>query len=243
MSMCAQEFVDLHQHVLYGMDDGPKTAEEMQAMLEMDAKEGISLIFATSHSSNRLQRDGGELYRKHLEEANAYCREKQLPVKVVEGCEIFYTDTTSDMLAQGKLMTLASSRYALLEFNVDCDIGEIASAASLYNFGFIPVIAHVERYRCLVRNAARAMDMKDRCGLSFQMNADSVVSPYGFFRRRFVEKMLKAHAIDVIATDAHSVSTRPPRMKEAFAKIARDHGEEYAQSLVSFGKMIVASSI
>lgn len=238
--MKADGFSDLHQHVLWGIDDGPRTPEQMQALLRQDMEEGIRLVYATSHAYPQERAFNYALYRERLREANAYCKSQGWPLHVLPGCEIHYCPAVADHLAAGKLPTLGNSRRALIEFNTNVSASEIGEAANkLYCSGHPPVLAHVERYRSLLLFPERAIEMREEYGLLYQMNCETVVQPRGFIERRFVRKMLEECAVDAIATDAHDVVNRPAHMKNAYRKIAREYGKDYAQQLVCMGWMLM----
>ena len=236
------KFTDIHQHVLWGVDDGPQTRKQMHALLKEDVKNGISVVFATSHAYPKTRHFDKELYLKRLQEANDYCQRKGLPLKVLSGSEIHYCSTVADRLTSEKLLTLGESKYVLIEFSTDVKIERIEKASdSLYCAGYLPIVAHVERYRCLVKSPKRAMEIREDYGLRFQMNCETILHPHGFREKRFVNRMLEEEAIDAIATDAHDVVRRPVLMKKAYEKIVRKYGKEYARMLVHFGKKIIKS--
>lgn len=234
--MKSDGFADLHQHVLWGLDDGPQTSEQMRALLRQDVEEGIQLVFATAHAYPKLRAFDLALYRERLAEANACCESEGWPLRVVPGCEIHYCDSVPDLLTAGKLPALENSRHVLIEFAPDISLAEIGEAADrLYRTGYTPALAHVERYQRLVCSPERAMDMREEYGLLFQMNCETVLHPRGFRERRFVSWLLKAQTIDAIATDAHDAIHRPARMKAAYQKIAKEQGMDYAERVVSLG--------
>ena len=241
--MKPKHFSDLHQHVLWGLDDGPQTRKQMHALLKQDAAAGIEIVFATSHAYPKTAHFDLELYRKRLQEANRYCKKKGLPLKVLAGSEIHYCSAVADRLSAGKLVSLADSKYVLIEFAEDVRTEKIASAAdSLYCAGFLPVVAHVERIQCLTKSPKLAMEMREEYGLLFQMNCETVLHPRGFRQKRFVKHMLREHAIDVLATDAHDVFRRPVLMREAYRKICEDYGSRYARKLTRLGWKIAGLS-
>ena len=232
-------FTDIHQHVLWGLDDGPKTPEQMHALLAQNVQSGISLIFATSHAYPKTRPFELALYRERLDEANAYCESQGWSLRVLSGCEIHYCDSVPDLLTAGKLPALGNSRHVLIEFDHDTALSQIGEAAdSLYRAGFQPVLAHVERYRCLVRSPRRAMEAREEYGLIYQMNCETVLRPAGLWKGRFAEKLLNARAIDAIATDAHDTALRPVRMREAYQQLALQYGIRYAGQLVRFGRQL-----
>lgn len=232
MGKRSRGFTDLHQHVLWGIDDGPKTAKQMYAMLELAVKDGVERIAATSHAYPKTQPFDLELYRSRLEEANAYCVRRGWPLRLIEGCEIHYCDSVPDLLVAGKLPTLGGSNYALIEFDDDVEPQQIGLASDrLFRVGFRPVIAHVERCRKLLRSPKRAMELREEYGLIYQMNCETVLLPFDFLERRFVRLMLHAQAIDLIASDAHDTRNRPTCMRETYQELCAQYGRSYARRL------------
>lgn len=237
--MIAPGFADLHQHVLWGLDDGPQSPQEMHSLLRAAAEDGIGLIAATAHADPAARPFPLSLYYQRLAEANAYCQEKGLPLRLVSGCEILYCNSVPDLLTAGKLPALGNSRHVLIEFDHNAALSQISEAAdSLYRAGFQSVLAHVERYRCLVRSPRRAMEAREEYGLIYQMNCETVLHPAGLWKRRFAEKLLNARAIDAIATDAHDTALRPVRMREAYQQLVLQYGVRYAGRLVRFGRQL-----
>ena len=232
-----EPFADVHQHVLWGLDDGPQSAQEMHDLLQQDAEEGVGIVYATSHAYPAVQPFDMERYRERLAEANDYCSSQDLNVKVLPGCEIHYCDSVPDSLSAGKLPTLGDTRYALIEFSTDVSLDRMRDGADcLYRAGFTPVVAHVERYACLRRFPGRAAELRDEYGLLFQMNCDTILAPRGYLMKRFVLRLLDAKAIDIVASDAHDVLHRPVRMKEAYEALCRLQGELEANRMMTFGQ-------
>lgn len=234
--MKPEGFADLHQHVLWGLDGGPQTPEQMRALLRKNVQEGIRLVFATAHAYPKLRAFDLALYRERLAEANACCESEDWPLRVLPGCEIRCCSFVPDLLAAGRLPALGDSHRVLIEFDSDVSPAEIGEAADkLYRTGYPPVLAHVERCQRLVCSPERAMDMREEYGLLYQMNSETVLQPRGFREKHFVKRMLASCAIDAIATDAHDAIRRPARMKAAYQKIAKEQGMDYAERLVSLG--------
>ena len=232
-------FTDFHQHVLWGLDDGPKTAKQMYAMLERAAADGIRLIAATSHAYPETREFNAAKYRKRLAEANEYCRQRQLALKVISGCEIHYSDRVPDLLRSNRLPTIGGTRVALIEFDYDASLEEIGEAADkLYRAGCRMMVAHIERYRSAVRSPGKAMELREEYGLYYQMNCNTVLHPRGLLGKRFVRRMLEARAIDLVATDAHDTERRPVCMKAAHAELTKRCGRKYAKKLVTFGRKL-----
>lgn len=227
-------FTDIHHHILCGMDDGARSPDEMRDMLRRAAQDGIARIVATPHVTPGLAYFDRERYDRTLKDAQAYCRAEGIPVALYAGAEILYTDQTCRFLAEGRVPTLAGTEYVLVEFSPDIRCDRLYGAlAQLLRAGFLPVIAHAERYRCLTRHPARAVELRRALDVCFQVNCSSILRPGDFFARRFIEKLLEWDMLDAIATDAHRADgPRTIHMREAWLKIEKKFGEIRANGLV-----------
>lgn len=227
-------FMDVHCHVLYGMDDGAKSRKMMYAMLRRAASEGITRIVATPHVTPGVHRFDREQYAQAIQEAVEYCRVEGLGISIYEGCEVLYTRQASRLLGEGKIPTLAGTERVLVEFSPDIRYEELCDALDdLQHNGFLPVIAHVERYRCLVVRPSRAEKIKQQMNIYFQMNCNTLLVKKGFFERRFVKRMLKKQLIDALGTDAHNTTSRKAQMQAAWRAVKREYGASYATRLTN----------
>ena len=228
----AKRFTDIHHHLLYGIDDGPDARRKMYAILRRAEDEGITRIVATPHVTPGVRRFNREQYDKALREARAYCQREGLDIEIFEGAEILYTDQSCRHLQEGRVPTLAGTDRVLVEFSPDVRFERMREALQrIASGGFSPVVAHVERYQCLVRWPSRAERLKDEINLYYQMNCSTIIHCKGFFVRRFVRKMLDLELIDAIASDAHNTTSRPVRMRKAWSILRKNYGKAYARQL------------
>ncbi len=222
-------FIDIHQHVNYGLDDGATDFPAAARMIERAYANGITAIIATTHALSGRARFDLDTYDRHLQTLADYCREHRLPVALYPGCEILYADSTVDDLIRGRIPTLAGSRFVLVEFDPDIVYDALANAARvLANAGFTPVVAHVERYINLMRSLERVRELRALYGARVQMNADTIVRPPGFFTRRTIDAMLREGLVDYIASDAHNLTGRGAHMKDAYDILKKQYGHERA---------------
>lgn len=225
-------FVDIHHHILYGLDDGPRTYEEMTAMLRLAAAEGIGAIIATPHVTPGLEPVNDALMERRLSEARAYCLDSGLDLRIFPGAEVLYTPTLENLASQGRVPPLAGTRYVLLEFKRRAKFGEIESAVRLLlNGGYIPILAHIERYSCLTRNLPRLKRLKTKCAFLCQMNCAALTG--GVFSRWSARRLLRRGLIDFAATDAHNGSTRVCSMCAFHRAVEAFAGEELAKALTA----------
>ncbi len=214
----AQGFVDVHHHLLYGLDaDGPQTREEMTAMIQRAAAEGITVLIATPHVVPGIRFFDAALYQERLAEAREYCESAGICLTILPGAELWYTDFTCSMLQEGRVPALADTRHVLVEFRPDIQFAELEAALRrIAQSGFLPLLAHVERYGCLVRKPSRLQTLKESLPVNFQVNCAALYDSQGWLMRRFLRFALRHALVDAIATDAHNTTSRAADMQRAY---------------------------
>lgn len=221
-------FVDIHHHLVYGVDDGARTFEDMQKMILRAAQEGVTDIVCTSHATPGGRPFPADVYISHLEKAREWIAQEGISLRLYNGCEILYTDASARLLKEGHLPSLADTYNALVEFTPDTDFKRMCDAArSIGNAGFNVIFAHVERYQAL-RNFNHVKALRDDYDVYMQMNANTVVTKKGFFFDRWVRHMLDEGFIDCVATDAHNITSRPCSMRICYEMLKERYGREVA---------------
>ena len=219
-------------HLVPGVDDGSRSLEESTAMLRRSARQGVSCAFATPHSfafktSPERVRDRFERLKRHAEQLG-------LPVRLFLGCEIRVEPETADACAEklktGRYPTLGNSRYALLEFDPFLCTQEDAEfcAGRFVSAGFVPVIAHAERYRF---TSVAGTERLREAGARIQINAYSIVNERAAWIRENANALLAARLVDQIGTDAHRMDHRPPLLDEGIEALCRQYTEAYAEKI------------
>ena len=202
--------IDLHCHILPGLDDGAGSLEESVEMARIAARQGIRVLVATPHCVEDLTyqvRSGVKMLRQLL-------REQQIPVQVYPGMEIFGTFDTARLLRQGKLLTLNGSRYPLIEFPFHTDGEEETEVLEeVIEAGFTPLIAHPERYSCVCDDPEIVNRWKEM-GCHFQINRGSLLGRFGSRAQQMGMELVGRGFASVVATDAHSPRLRTPRLQD-----------------------------
>lgn len=207
--------IDIHAHILPGIDDGARDWEETRTLLRIAADQGIDHIVATPHFSRKRDPEAlRELYRQACRESEA------VGIRLSLGQEILYFEELPRYLEEGRALTLAQSRYVLVEFHPQDGYTRLCRAVrDLVQAGYFPVLAHVERYPCL-RKEGRTAELI-QSGAYLQINADSLLG--GIFDRQFVwckrETMNKR--VHFIATDMHRADSRPPHLGKVSERMAK----------------------
>lgn len=231
-----QELTDIHQHLLWGIDDGADSKEIMYSMLREAQRQGIKTIVATSHARPGLQPFDMGLYTERLTEAQCFCKTEDLGICVLPGAEIAWTHQTPLALRQGRIPTMGGTDYVLLELwrNISWQTAQDA-VKQLTRAGYCPVLAHPERYLAFIRSPKKTLQFRNETGALLQLNADTVLSPRNYWERRFTEYLLKEGAVDAIASDAHDCINRPVNMEAAYQWLTIHTDAAYAKELVTFG--------
>lgn len=206
--------IDVHSHILPGLDDGSSNMEESLEMLRMAYQQGVRQIIATPHYSGRFRDASPGRVRKLCEEVQEAARQQGMKIRIYPGQEIMYTDEAADLLREGKLLTMADSRYVLVEFFPSVTWSALQQAVrTLMMSGCVPVIAHAERYPCLRENG-RIDALRDQ-GILIQLNYRSAGGNWHDRTTRWCRKMLKEKKADLLGTDMHNTGNRSPSTQSA----------------------------
>lgn len=221
-------FIDIHTHILPGVDDGAANLQEACQLVRMARQDGTQALFLTPH----YRGDEGEHSVLKLQEIFSQLRERvarEMPdVQLYLGTEIRFDTDVPEKLLQGRLLPMGGSDFVLLEFGIQAMKSQILMAVSeTLRYGFIPIVAHGERCRAFYTQTALVDEVRHLGGY-IQVNADSVMGVHGFSVKRFCHKLLKAQKVDFIATDAHDSQNRPPLLSKCFLQVRKKYGEEYA---------------
>lgn len=228
--------IDIHSHIVFDVDDGPKTIEDSRALLEESYRQGVRTIISTSHRRKGMFETPEAKIEENFKQVQELAKEIADDLTVLYGAEIYYTSYILDKLEQGKIPRLADSQYALIEFSMITPYKEIHTALSnVLRLGVTPVVAHIERYHCLENDEKKVRDLINM-GCYTQINSSSVLKPklfgdtYKFMKKRaqfFLEKDL----VHFVASDMHNLDPRPPYMQEAYQIISKKYGESHAEQL------------
>lgn len=225
------KLVNIHCHMLYGVDDGAADEKMMQRMLDISYRSGVRTVCMTPHHNPRYFHSVPERIADSYERAVRYAREKYPDMTLFLGQELYCCHDSVADLINGKCLTLNKTRNVLLEFDPYADGNEIIGGASrLLASGFIPLIAHIERYSAITAKPELIKKLR-ALGAGIQVNAAAVMGKYGFFEKHYVLHLIKKGLVDVIADDCHDVTDKPPCLAEAYNAVCRKFGEDVAIKL------------
>lgn len=224
-------FIDIHTHILPGVDDGAGDLSGAVALLRQACQQGTGAVVLTPHYRGRYRGNEKQklepVFARLQQAVKGECPDLELYL----GCEIGYEMDVSEKLAQGKLPTMNGTQYVLLEFREGSFRSRILDGVlEVLNFGYIPIVAHVERYDAFRNNPRLADEVMD-LGALLQVNADSVMGKCGFGIKHYCHKLLKSHMVHFVATDAHDEKMRKPDLRACYQKVRRKYGRDYAELL------------
>lgn len=233
---CDMSVIDVHAHILCGVDDGSKNMGTTRRMLKRAYEQGVRAIIATPHYTKQRWRPSPAQIRRLICDVQEEADRITPGLTIYSGMEIYYHSGMEKGLLSGKLLTLADSRYVLIEFHPSVAYSQIEAAVrELSLSGYIPVIAHVERYQCL-RQGSHLSNIREMGG-RIQMNYCSLVHTNGMFdvrgvrERSWCRKVLAGGMVDLLGSDMHGMNHRPPEYEAAARWISGKLGEDILQQL------------
>lgn len=226
--------IDIHCHILPGVDDGSDSMEMSVAMARTAWDRGTRIITATPHF-NRPDQDPDiglrELLRAY-EELKRRLREAGCPMKLTLGMELFASRGLEDILSERMLQPLNGSRYLLTEFDFRERLNEMDWALDrIRDAGFVPVVAHPERYEAIQRRPD-TIDAWYLQGIVLQLNKDSILGRLGSGAFRCAWHTLHRGLAHVVASDAHTDRIRNPGLDHLRQVLKQELSEDYTAFLL-----------
>ncbi|MCI7813961.1 MAG: hypothetical protein MR543_09855 [Robinsoniella sp.] len=224
--------IDIHTHILPGVDDGSESLEMSMEMIRMAADSGTSVIVATPHNYlPGLIQDLKEL-RSRFYELSEKIQEEQIDIKLVSGMEIFATWEMPELLSKGQVWTLNRTKYFLTEFDFEEDPFFCTRVLErCKKRGFLPVIAHPERYEFVQRSPVIVYEWICE-GYGIQINKGSLLGRFGSGPKHTAEILMGCGLVSCIASDAHSPWSRTPHMTEIRELLEDEYGTDYTRMVL-----------
>lgn len=213
--------IDMHIHLLPGVDDGSKSMEETERMLDIIEKDGIRDVIATPHFYRGYYQKTRCEIDKLVEEVNNLLKKRKSHIKLHSGQEIFIDNKTLEEYESGNIGTLAGTDYMLAEFPMTTlpkDGFEIIYELKIK--GVKPIMAHPERYRYIIEKPDLANRFLDE-GCLLQINSGSILGRFGSSVKRTAQLLVKNGVCSFIGSDAHSTEKRPPGLSEAMEAVSK----------------------
>ena len=224
--------IDIHSHIIPNVDDGSKSMEESISMIKDEIELGVSDIILTPHYRRHMfETKSDKIYLSFLS-LQEEVKKLNLNVNLYLGQEIYIRSLegfklTLDMIKNEEIFSFSKTKYILIEFSYtdDIDITEAAYMATLK--GYVPIIAHIERYQYI--NSIEKVEEIMTTGALIQVNASSVIGKDGIKAKKFIKNLIKKGYVDFVSSDIHY--KRINYMKDAYDYVVKKHSKEIADNI------------
>ncbi|MFQ5900664.1 MAG: tyrosine-protein phosphatase [Thermodesulfobacteriota bacterium] len=224
--------IDIHSHILPGIDDGPADWDESIEMCRLASEDMITTIVATPHIIDGIYPNNRAIIMEKIRELKKKIKGR-VALDILLGADIHLTPDIIERIKREEFPTINDNGYILLELPWNLlppDIGSFLS--ELGSAGTTPVITHVERTAWIQREFQQLHNFIKN-GALIQITAMSITGDFGRFAKYWAEKLLKDRLVHIIASDAHSKTGRPPCLSSALEVAASIVGEENASAMVN----------
>jgi protein-tyrosine phosphatase len=237
----AGSFVDIHCHMLPGIDDGAADWGESLAMAQMAADDGIATVIATPHQLGICRGNRGEEIRRRTTELQARLQAAGVPLTVLPGADVRVDADIVEQIAAGEVLTLGDhGRHVLVELPHDLYLPLEPLVARLARLGTDCILSHPERNEGILRKPEVVGPLVD-AGCLLQITAGSVCGLFGPRCQQLAEWLLADGLCHFVATDAHGARSRRPLVRRAFERVAELTDVETATGLCSTNPGLVAT--
>lgn len=219
--------IDIHSHILYGLDDGARSLDESVAMLNIAARSGTTDIVASPHSNLEFNFDPDKISEK-IREISEVC---DTP-RIHKGCDFHLTyDNIQRAVSEPAAYSINGKGYLLVEFP---DLLIFKNSNEIFEMllgaGMIPIITHPER-NWLLQQRMKELESWAEKGVLVQVTAQSLLGRFGNQAREFAELLMKRRLVHFIASDAHDPKDRTPDLSVAYELVRKRYGEATAERL------------
>ncbi len=225
--------IDLHCHLLPGIDDGSPDEERSIEMARMAVAEGVVALACTPHIMPGVYDNSGPDIRRRVALLQERFDAEGVALQLMVGADVHIAPDMVSKLRSGEVLTLNDTRYVLIETphhilppRVEDSIFNLMAA------GYVPIFTHPERMSWIERKYDLIQHLA-RAGVWMQLTAGALTGRFGPKAQYWSERMLDEGMFQIIATDAHDISRRPPALGEALAALAERVGEDEAWSMIS----------
>ena len=220
--------IDVHYHLLYGVDDGPKVVEDSLALAELSIAEGVTHIVATPHANYRYPFDAA-INRARMAQINEKLNGR---LALGLGCDFHLShENVSDAIEHVTKYTINGSKYLLVELpDLNVSSTMLDNLSHFQYSGIVPIVTHPERSPMLMSKPVLMKKLLGN-GCLVQITASSLFGRFGKRAQQACHHMLKRNWVHLVASDAHNLKNRPPMMKRAYIELKKKYGVETANRL------------
>ncbi len=224
--------IDIHSHILPGVDDGAVDLAESLAMARLAVGRGTTVQFATPHVTNRMEFALAASVETRLADLQAVFDQEAIPLRLAPGAEVYPMEGLAQAVAEGAPLTLAhGGRYLLLDSpfsSLPMGLGQMIYL--LKTRGVTPILAHPERVMPIQQNP-QVLEEYVHNGLLLQINTSSVMGRHGEEAQAAAHVLLRHQWVHFLASDSHGARARRPGLADAAAELAATYGQPLVDTL------------
>lgn len=225
--------IDLHSHILPGIDDGAPDLGVALEMARIAVENGVAVQACTPHIFPGLFDNSGPQIRCATQELQRHLDEHGVPLRLMTGADVHIVPNMVNGLQTGEILSLADSRYVLVEPPHHVAPPRLEHVFfELLAAGYVPILTHPERLTWIETRYETLVQLF-RAGVWMQLTAGALTGAFGRRPKYWAERMLSEALVHILATDAHGARRRPPDLAAGRAAAAKWLGEEEAEQLVS----------
>jgi len=220
---------DMHSHLIPGIDDGSKSIEESLELVKALYNIGYRKLVTTPHIYTEIFKNTPDIILQGLEKLKVALHEANIPVKIEAAAEYMYDDTLTKKFKAGELLSFGK-KYVLIE------LSSFITPVNLFQLlfdmkidGYLPILAHPERYAYWHDDFENYINLKDR-EILFQVNLPSLSGYYSPQVRMMAEKLIENNMVEFVGTDIHNM--------EYFEQIEKSRYSKYLEKLINSGNLL-----
>ena len=225
--------IDIHTHLLYGVDDGSKSIEESVSIIKHLSEIGVTDIVLTPHYINYTIHSSSKINNEiRMQDLKIRLASEGIKVNLYLGNEIYIDDEIISLLNEGKISPINDSKYLLIELPMS---GECENYFDIFldliNIGYTVILAHPERYHSFQKDLNKVYELEE-IGVLFQCNIGSILGDYGKEAKKTIKKLLKEGLVSFLASDIHREKSDYNFIENAKNKLRKYITEEEINNLL-----------
>ena len=218
--------IDVHSHIVFGVDDGSRTIEESIEIIKEAYKAGFKKIVATPHYMEEYYENDAKEIRKRIVEIQNHLKEINCNIEILQGNEIYIADNMTELLENQKATTLNNQQYVLFELPLNAEVMNLNSVVyQILEIGGVPILAHPERYPFVQKDPNVLIPLIEK-GVLMQSNYGSIIGQYRKAAQITIKKMLEHNMVHFLGSDVHRPQTIYPKIHECMEEIEKIVGKE-----------------
>ena len=226
-----QGLIDIHCHIVPGVDDGARDLYDAAKILQLEYRNHVQAVIVTPHYRAGMFETPQREIERQFRKIDEMTRRSRSGMRAYLGCEYYTSIHMVEDLKKGIRPTMIGTEYVLVEFSQRHNYQLIRNQVyALLAAGYQPIIAHAERYPCLVKTPALVQELVDM-GAQIQLTSGNVMGKSGWRQKRFCHKMIERNQVHYIASDAHDQIERKPDLLPCAEYVRKKYGQQTAERL------------